>query len=102
MGERRITVLSPAWRDIDRIADIHIKLAGPKYAEQIMDKLLESIGSLAAYPYLGPLHPDPVLAQHQYRKLVCGNYVCVYKVIGEDVVIYRVVDGRTDYPKQFL
>ena len=48
---------------------------------------------------MGALHPDAFLAQHQYRKLICGNYVCIYKVIGQTVYVYRIVDGRTDYPK---
>jgi len=36
-----------------------------------------------------------------YRKLICGNYLCFYRVIGEAVFVYHVADGRTDYPKMF-
>jgi len=31
--------------------------------------------------------------------VLCGDLVCVYKVIGQSVFVYRVVNGRTDYPQ---
>lgn len=92
-------ILTPAWQDIDRISDLHLMLVGPKSAEEITDKLLDNIALLAEQPYMGALHPDPFLAEHQYRKLICGKYVCIYKVIDQTVYVYRIVDGRTDYPK---
>lgn len=92
-------ILTPAWQDIDRISDLHLMLVGPKSAEEITDKLLDNIALLAEQPYMGALHPDPFLAEHQYRKLICGKYVCIYKVIDQTVYVYRIVDGRTDYSK---
>ena len=92
----RLEILTPAWQDIDRISDL---LVGPQSAQKITDKLLDTIALLASQPYMGALHPDTFLAQREYRKIICGNYVCVYKVIGTTVYVYRVVDGRTDYPK---
>ena len=99
MPDKQLVILTPAWQDIDRISDLHLMLVGPKSAEEITDKLLDTIALLAEQPYMGALHPDPFLAQHQYRKLICGKYVCVYKVIDQTVYVYRIVDGRTDYPK---
>lgn len=99
MPDTQLVILTPAWQDIDRISDLHLMLVGPKSAEEITDKLLDTIALLAEQPYMGALHPDPFLAQHQYRKLICGKYVCVYKVIDQTVYVYRIVDGRTDYPK---
>ena len=99
MPDTQLVILTPAWQDIDRISDLHLMLVGPKSAEEITDKLLDPIALLAEQPYMGALHPDPFLAQHQYRKLICGKYVCIYKVIDQTVYVYRIVDGRTDYPK---
>jgi len=49
---------------------------------------------------LGPIHPDPELAALGYRKLVLTKtYVAVYRLIDDTVTIYRVVNGKTDYPK---
>ena len=99
MLNTQLMILTPAWQDIDRISDLHLMLVGPKSAEEITDKLLDTIALLAEQPYMGALHPDQFLAEHQYRKLICGKYVCIYKVIDQTVYVYRIVDGRTDYPK---
>lgn len=101
MPKCKITLLNPAWRDIDKISDYHLRMVGTRSAEKITDKLLDTIGQLAEFPYMGAEHPDPVLARQQFRKLLCGEYVCVYKVIDDTVYIYRIVHGATDYPKLF-
>ena len=74
---------------------------GSDSAERITDQILETVEHLERYPHLGSLHPDPVLASMEYRRIVSGNYVCVYRVIDDTVVIYRIVNGRTDYPRIF-
>lgn len=101
MPKCNVEILSPAWRDIDRISDHHLMAAGPQSAERITDKLLDTIELLGEQPYMSALHPDPFLAQRQFRKVICGNYICVYKVIDSTVYIYRVVDGRSSYARLF-
>ena len=34
---------------------------------------------LAAHPYTSAQHPDPELERRKYRKVICGDYVCVCK-----------------------
>lgn len=101
MPKHEVRVTAPAWRDIDQISEFHLRMVGPRSAEAITDKLLDTIALLEANAYLGAQHPDSVLAQKEFRKILCGDYVCVYKVIGEIVYVYRVVNGRTNYPKLF-
>jgi len=42
-----------------------------------------------------------VLAEREFRKVICRDYVCVYKVIDSEktVYIYHIVNGKTDYPQ---
>lgn len=101
MPECNVEILSPAWRDIDRISDYHLMAAGSQSAERITDKLLDTIELLGEQPYMVTLHPDPFLAQRQFRKVICGNYICVYKVIDSTAYIYRVVNGRSSYAQLF-
>ena len=101
MPKCKVSILTPAWRDIDRISDYHLMMVGAESAERITDKLLDTIAQLAEFPWMGAEHPDPVLAQNHYRKVLCGEYVCVYRVIEDTVFIYRVVHGATDYTKYF-
>lgn len=101
MPEFKIEFLSAAWSDIDQISDFHLLMVGPKSAAAITDKLLDAIQHLEDHPLMGTEHGDPVLAKNGYRKLICGDYVCVHKVIAKTVYIYRIVHGSTDYPKMF-
>ena len=59
-----------------------------------------TIGKLSDYPLMGQIHPDPLLAAQGFRKLVLTNtYVAIYKIIDNAVYIYRVVNGKTNYPR---
>ena len=69
----------------------------PASAEKITDCIPDTLAKLASFPYMGAQHPDPELARLEYRKVICGDYVCVYKVIENHV--YRIVNGKTDYPR---
>lgn len=99
MAKYKVEILLAAWQDIDRLADFHWKMAGAASAQRITDKLLDTLEKLGDFPYMGAQHPDPELAQREFRKVICGDYVCVYKVAGSSVYVYRVVNGRTDYPR---
>ena len=51
-------------------------------------------------PLMGQTHPDPILAASGYRKLVLTKtYVAIYKLIGDTVYVYAIVNGTTDYPR---
>ena len=100
MSKCSVELLNAAWQDIDKIADFHLEKVGVESARRITDKILAGIERLAEFPLMGPLHPDPELSILGYRKLVLTKtYVAVYRMIGDVVYIYRIVNGTTDYPK---
>lgn len=101
MQKYKVEILSPAAKDIERIAGYHLRMVGSGSAEDITDKLLDTIQTLEDHPFTGMEHPDEILRKHKYRKLISGDYICIYKVMGKRVYIYRVVHGATDYPKLF-
>ena len=101
MPKYKVRILTPASRDIEQIAEFHLRMVGPNSAEKITDRLLDTIQILEDQPFSGAEHPDHILGSRNYRKLICGDYVCVYKVIEENVYIYRIVHGASDYPKSF-
>jgi len=101
MPKVRIEILTPALNDIDQIADYYLLAVGPQSAEKITDKLLDAIGNLEEYPLMGTVHLDPVLQKEGYRKLVCGEYICIYRLIDETIYVYRIVHGTTNYPGLF-
>ena len=99
MQNYKIEFLSSAFSDIEKIADYHLQMVGPKSAQKITDKLLGTIEKLKEYPLFGSEHPDEFLQKHGFRKLICGEYVCIYKLISDTVFLYRIVHGSTEYPK---
>ena len=96
----KLVYLAPAARDMEEIVKYHLTRVGAQSARGIYEQMKKEIGRLSRYPLLGQTHPDPLLAQEGFRKLVLTDtYVAVYKIIDDEVVIYRIVNGRTDYPR---
>ena len=95
-----LVYLTPAEEDLTEIVKYHITEVGVQSAREVYALIRDKIGALASFPLMGQTHPDPVLALQGFRKLVLNRkYVAVYKVIGNTVFIYRIVNGRADYPK---
>ena len=97
MSGREPRILQSAWNDLAEIADYLMRASGERIAEETTDAILDTIELLGATPFLGPLHHDRVLQQLGYRKLVCGKYVCVYRIVDDIPVVYRVFHGRQHY-----
>lgn len=98
--KNKVIYLRPAREDMLDIARFHLEKVGVNSARKITSEIEETISRLTDFPLMGPIHPDPVLAASGYRKLVVSNpYVCVYKLFDDGVYIYRIVNGRMDYPR---
>ena len=92
--------LAPAVSDFEEIIKYHITQVGAPYAKKIYNTMESGINRLSDFPLLGQTHPDPLLASQGFRKLVLTEtYVAIYKIVGNTVYIYRIVNGKTDYPK---
>lgn len=100
MAKYKLAYLHSAEIDILEIVRFHAGQVGPASARDVYRSIREQIGRLQDFPMLGPLHPDSELAVLGYRKLVLTKtYVAVYRIIDDVVMVYRVVNGKTDYPK---
>ena len=86
-----------AWEDIRQIAKYKIKTVGSKSAKNFMKKILDTMRLLEETPLLGPLHHDSDLRRLGYRKLFCGEYICIYKVVEDQAVVLRVFHGSESY-----
>ena len=87
--------LTPAADDFEEIVKYHLVQAGAPSARKIVAAILK----LRDYPLVGQSHPDRLFASQGYRKLVLTQtYVAIYKIIGNTVYIYRIVNGKIKYP----
>ena len=97
MPKHNMLIQQSAWEDIRQIARYKIKAVGPKSAENFMKKILDTMRLLEETPLLGPLHHDSDLRRLGYRKLFCGEYICIYKVVEDRAVVLRVSHGSESY-----
>ena len=54
------------------------------------DKIIDRIDTLALLPLVGKIVQENELAKQEYRMLIIDSYIAFYKVIDDEVVVYRV------------
>jgi plasmid stabilization system protein ParE len=101
VSEYHVELLNPAWLDLDAISDFHLREVGPASARRITDRILSALERLEIFPLSCPLAPYKELADKGYRILVCGEYVCIYVLIGKTVYVHHIVAGAANYPALF-
>ncbi|MEA1959902.1 MAG: type II toxin-antitoxin system RelE/ParE family toxin [Bacillota bacterium] len=97
MSKYKIKILQIAREDIGEIY-FYIAADSPKSALTMTDKIIDKIDTLAKFPFIGKIVPDNELAKQEYRMLIINGYIAFYKVINDEVVVYRVLYGMRDYP----
>lgn len=101
MQKVKIEILPPAWAELNEIAEYHLHAVGVNSARNITDNILSSLERLEQYPLFCPYAPDEELRLQDYRILICDNYVCFYRLIGNTVYVYHIVHGSREYSKLF-
>jgi len=73
----------------------HNSLSG---AEHVRKEIILSMQSLEEFPERYPYYEAVSIKDKQLRKMVVlKRYLIFYEVVGSEVRIYRVVDGKRDY-----
>ena len=96
----KVELLPAAWQDIDEISD-YLIAKNVQVAHRIIDLLLTEMRKLAIMPEARPYVRDEALRRQGYRLLVCGKYLCIYKIVDDTVFIHHVVNGARNYPLFF-
>jgi toxin ParE1/3/4 len=102
MPKYDIRILAPAWRELEEIAEYHLRAVGPFSAKRITDRILDSLKRLESFPLSCPMVPDPELQEQGYRMIVCQRYLCIYRLIGNTVNVYHIADGASEYGKLLI
>lgn len=98
--KNKLIYLRPAKDDILDIARYYIENVGVNSARKITNEIEETINSLKLFTLMGSAHPDSILGANGYRKLIVSSpYICIYKLINDEIYIYRIVNAKIDYPK---
>ena len=97
----KLIILEPAQRELEEIAQLHLNLAGPNSARKITDLILDTLSRLEQFPLSGHIPQDKELRGNGYRYVIAGKYICVYRVIAENVFVYHIAHGASNYPTLF-
>jgi toxin ParE1/3/4 len=86
-----------AERDLEEIYDYIEKFDSAKSADYLLHKLIEAAERLASFRSAGPIHRKLLaLGIREYRQTYFKPYRLVYRVLGRQVIIYLIADGRRD------
>ena len=93
----KLTYSEEALEHIDKLSDFLVRQAGIQTALRTIDDLLDNFKKLETMPYLGHIHPDPLLASRGYRVYTSGRYVGVYLITNTGPWIAGVYHTKTDW-----
>jgi len=92
-----VRFLSEALNDLEEIV-LYIAHDSRSAAIRMHDKIIEKANDLAVFPKRGRLVPDKKMNESGFRMLGIKPYIAFYRVIDNDVFIYRVLHGASNYP----
>ena len=93
----KVVVTEDAERDLEDIVTYVAKHDSPASAEHVLNRILEVGDNLTVAPTRGaPPKELRALGDKEYRQIFFKPYRLIYRVVGQQVVIYLIADGRRD------
>jgi toxin ParE1/3/4 len=94
---REVLLTEDAERDVEDLYSYIVEFVSQKNADYVLDRLLEVAESLATSPERGSLPKElRSLGIREYRQVFFKPYRLIYRVVGKQVIIYVIADGRRD------
>lgn len=86
-----------AEQDLEALHDYIAEFDCPANADHVLDQIMEIVEKLSNFPERGS-YPKELLALgiKEYRQTAFKPYRVIYRVIGPQVFIYLIADGRRD------
>lgn len=86
-----------AEQDLEAIYDYIAEFDAPANADHVLDRLVASAEQLAIMPERGSYPRELLdLGIKDYRQVFFKPYRIIYRVMGRDVVVFVIADGRRD------
>ena len=92
--------LQEALDDLEEIV-LYIAQDSRGAALRMHDRIIEKANDLMIFPKRGRLVPDKKMAAAGFRMLGIKPYIAFYRIIDENIFIYRVLHGATNYPQLY-
>jgi toxin ParE1/3/4 len=93
----QVVLTEDAERDLQDLIAYVAKHDSPASAEHVLSRILEIADSFVASPTRGS-QPKELrsLGDQEYRQVFFKPYRLIYRVVGQQVAIYLIADGRRD------
>ncbi|MCE2946611.1 MAG: type II toxin-antitoxin system RelE/ParE family toxin [bacterium] len=96
-GPYPVLLTRGAEQDLESIHAYLCETDSPASARRLLDRLMDVVDGLARFPERGAYPKElAALGIRDYRQAVFKPWRVVYRVIGDRVVVYLIVDGRRD------
>ena len=92
-----VTISDRAKLDLTKIL-AYILLLNRKSAETLDARFRDKISSLSVFPERGRMRSE---FGPDIRVLLVGVYLVIYRIMPNEIVILRVIDGRMDVEAEF-
>lgn len=92
-----VLLTAGAEQDLEAIYDYIAAFDSLPRADHVLDQLMKVVASLSHFPERGS-YPKELLALgiKEYRQTMFKPWRLVYRVVGQRVIVYLIVDGRRD------
>lgn len=86
-----------AAQDLESIHDYIAEIDCVANANAVLERLMEVVESLSSFPERGNFPKElATLGIAEYRQTSFRPYRVIYRIAGNQVIIYLIVDGRRD------
>lgn len=94
-----VNVTAEAERDLYEIYRYVAPHDAPAKADRLLDNLEKAVASLEALPLRGHCPPElERIGVREYREVFYKPYRIIYRISGNVVSVYCILDGRRDLP----
>lgn len=92
-----VLLTAGAEKDLEALYDYVAEYDSPASADRLLVQLLKISESLSYFPERGAYPRElSIIGMREYRQLFFKPYRVIYRVMGERVFVYLIVDGRRD------
>lgn len=93
----KVVLTQGAEQDLESLHDYISEFNSVANANHVLDRLMDVVEGLAQFPERGS-HPKELAALgiKNYRQTAFKPHRIIYRVLGDQVVVYLIVDGRRD------
>jgi toxin ParE1/3/4 len=93
----KVLLTNDAARDLDELYDYIALHDAPRKADHVLEQIEKAFSKLSEFPERGA-YPKELLALgiREYREVFFKPYRIMYRVMGKNVYVLLIVDGRRD------